>query len=123
MTDLKLHRDDDDHVTRALRGLFAAPHDESYWSSLEARILSHVQAGTGSSIAWWEELHAWMRPTLVAAAVVLLAAGVAVVRNRQTTQQTAFAAVFTPTALPIETAVRPVLEEPRDATLRYLITH
>lgn len=123
MTDhLRLHRDDDEDVTRGLRSLFAAPADDAYWRALEARILARLHGDAVPSIAWWDELHSWARPALVAAALVLLAAGVAVARNREVTQQTAFAAVFTPTSLPVETAVRPVLEEPRDATLRYLIT-
>jgi hypothetical protein len=122
---LKLHSTrppDDGDVTRALRELLAAPREDAYWRGLEGRILSRVRQGPTPTIAWWEELHAWARPALVAAAVVLLAVGVAVVRDRQLTHDSAYAAVLTPTALPVETAVRPVLLEPREATLRYLIT-
>lgn len=122
MTDhLKLHSDDgDEDVTNALRALYAAPRDESYWSGLETRILSRL---TGTpTIAWWEELHRWMRPALAAAAVVLLAAGVAVVRAYQVQREATYEAMLTPTTLPVETAVRPVLQEHRDATFRYLMT-
>ena len=124
MTDkLKLHTDGaDDAVTRALRELYAAPADESYWRGLEARILSRLTE-TPRSIGWWDELDGWMRPALVAAAVVLLAAGVALFRDRQVHQDVTYEAMLTPTTLPVETAVRPVLQENHDATFRYLITN
>ena len=124
MTDrLKLHSDGgDDDITRALRALYAAPTAESYWRSLEARILSRLTERV-RAIGWWEELDNWMRPALVAAAVVLIAAGVALFRDYQVDQEVAYEAMLTPTTLPVETAVRPVLQEHRDATFRYLITN
>lgn len=122
MTDHREMHDDNDVVTRTLRQMFAAPADDAYWRDLEARIMARTRTSAAPTIAWWDELHAWARPALVAAAVVLIAVGVAVVRGRQMAKESAYAAVFTPTALPVETAVRPVLEEPREATLRYLIT-
>jgi hypothetical protein len=54
---------------------------------------------------------------------VLLAAGVALFRDHQVHQDVTYEAMLTPTALPVETAVRPVLQENRDATFRYLITN
>ena len=120
---LKLHPDrGDDDVTRALRKLYAAPGDGGYWRDLEARILSAI-ASAPQSIGWWDELDRWMRPALVAAAVVLLAAGVALFRARQVAQENTYEAMLTPTSLPIETAVRPMLQEPRETTFRYLVTH
>src|SRR4051812_17827666 len=111
MTDkLKLHTDGgDDDVTRVLREIYAPPASETYWRSLEARILSRL-ADTTRSIGWWEELDNWMRPALVAAAVVFLAAGVALFRDHQVHQDVTYEAMLTPTALPVETAVRPVLQ-------------
>jgi hypothetical protein len=122
MTDhLKLHKDEgDEAITRGLRRIYAAPAGDSYWRGLEARILSHL---TGApAIGWWDELDRWMRPALVAAAAVLIAAGVAVVRSYQVEQESTYEAMLTPTTLPVETAVRPVLQERRDATFRYLMT-
>ena len=120
---LKLHTDrGDDDITRGLRELYAAPGGETYWRSLEARILSRL-TDAGSRIGWWDELDRWMRPALVAAAVVLLAAGVALFRDYQVQQDVAYEAMLTPTALPVETAVRPVLQEHREATFRYLMTN
>lgn len=122
MTDyLKLHPDGgDDEVTRGLRQLYAAPEGDTYWRALEARILTRLTSAP--SISWWDELDRWMRPALAAAAVVLLAAGVAMVRSYQVEQESTYEAMLTPTSLPVETAVRPVLQEKRDATFRYLMT-
>jgi len=121
---LKLHSDrGDDDVTRGLRALYAAPGSDAYWRELEARILSRLTDATSQSIAWWEELDRWMRPALVAAAVVLLASGVALFRARQEAQDSTYEAMVTPTALPVETAVRPMLQEQRETTFRYLVTH
>ena len=121
---LKLHTDrDDDELTRGLRRIYAAPAGEGYWRGLEARILSRLTE-TSHSLRWWDELDRWMRPALVAAAVVLLAAGVAMVRAHQVDQDVAYEAMLTPapSALPLETAVRPVLQERRETTFRYLMT-
>jgi hypothetical protein len=123
MTDdrkLQLDREDDD-VTRALRAIYAAPASDSYWRSLEAQILSGLTRAT-SSLSWWDELESWARPALVAAAVILAAAGIAMFRTQQAEQQATYEAMLTPTALPVETAVRPVLQEEREATFRYLMT-
>lgn len=121
---LKLHTDHgDDDVTRGLRQIYAAPADESYWRDLEARILSRLTSPVAPTIGWWDELDRWMRPALVAAAVVLLAAGVAMFRDYQVDQQTTYEAMLTPATLPVETAVRPMLQEQRAATFRYLMTN
>jgi hypothetical protein len=118
----RLHVDrGDDDVTRGLRALYAAPANESYWRTLEARILSGLTRDT-PTLGWWDELERWMRPALVAAAVILAAAGIAMVRARQVEQQATYEAMLTPTSLPVETAVRPVLQEDREATFRYLMT-
>lgn len=118
---LKLHTDDgDDDIVRGLRQIYAGPTDETYWRGLEARILSRLTAAP--RIGWWDELDRWMRPAIAAAALVLLAAGVAIVRAHQVEQEAAYEAMLTPTPLPVETAVRPVLQGEREATFRYLMT-
>ena len=109
----------DDDIVRGLRQIYAAPTGDQYWRGLEARILSRLAAPT---IAWWDELERWMRPALAAAALMLFAAGVAMVRAHQMEQEVAYESMLTPTPLPVETAVRPVLQEPREATFRYLMS-
>lgn len=121
MTDhLRLHPDHDDEIVRELRQIYAAPEGDEYWRGLQARILSRLT--TVPTIAWWDEMDRWMRPAIAAAAVVLLAAGVAMFRAHQSEQQVAYEAMLTPTPLPVETAVRPVLQGEREATFRYLMT-
>jgi len=121
MTDhLKLHDDRDDEVTRGLRQIYAAPQSDAYWQKLETRIMARLTSPP--SMGWWDELDRWMRPAIAAAAVMLLAAGVAIVRSYQVQQESTYEAMLTPTSLPVETAVRPVLQERRDATFRYLMT-
>ena len=121
MTDhLKLHPDGDEETTRGLQRIYAAPQEDSYWKGLEARILSRLTSTP--TITWWDELDRWMRPALAAAAVVLVAAGVAMVRAYQVDQESTYEAMLTPTSLPVETAVRPVLQDKRDGTFRYLMT-
>ena len=123
MTDRpKLHVDrGDDEVTRGLRAIYAAPEDDSFWRSLEARVLSGLTRTT-SSLGWWDELDRWMRPAVVAAAVILVATGIAMFRAQQVDHEETYEAMLTPTSLPVETAVRPVLQEHREATFRYLMT-
>jgi hypothetical protein len=119
---IRLHDEGDEEVTRGLRAVYAAPIDDAYWRGLEARILSRLTESAAVTMAWWEELDRWMRPALVAAAIVLLAVSVAMFRSYQTEQRMAYEAMLTPTAYPVETAVRPVLQGPREATFRYLMT-
>ena len=125
MTDhLKLDNDShDDDIVRGLRALYAPPVADGYWRSLEARILSRLTDVAAPGMHWWDELDRWMRPALVAAAVVLLASGVAVLRAYQVRQDVVYEAMLTPTPLPVETAVRPVLQSEREATFRYLMTN
>ena len=116
---LKLHDDGDEQVTRGLRQLYAAPSSDSYWRDLQARILSRLtEPGT---IAWWDELDRWVRPALVAAAILLLATSVAMIRSYQAEQEVAFEDMLTPTALPTETAARP-MQQGREGTFRYIMT-
>jgi hypothetical protein len=116
---LKLHDEGDEEVTRGLRALYAAPTGDSYWRGLEARILSRLTEP--ATIEWWEELDRWVRPALVAAAILLLATGVAMVRSYQEEREFAYEAMLTPTNLPVETAVRPMRQGP-EAAFRYLIS-
>ncbi|MDB4907654.1 MAG: hypothetical protein JWO05_2438 [Gemmatimonadetes bacterium] len=121
MTRLTLHTTggDDPEITHALRDLLAPPADERYWSELEARIMARVPEASG----WWGVFDSWMRPALVAAAVLMLAAGVALFRGEQADQQLAYESILTPNApVSAEASLRPGVQE-REATLGFFLSH
>jgi hypothetical protein len=126
MTDhLRLHPEDDD-VTRGLRELYAPPAVESYWAGLEARIMARI--GQGGETAWWSELGRWARPALVAAAMLVVTAGLIVFRASEAATQVAYEDVLAaPTPISVEGTARPAslrgLQGEREETLRFLITY
>lgn len=121
MTKLTMHNENgDDDVTRGLRALYAAPVGEPYWNELEARIMGRISE---VDLGWWAELDRWARPALLAAAILVLAAGIAMFRARQVETETAYEHILTPTPVPIETVVRPTLEGDREASLRDVVGH
>jgi hypothetical protein len=116
MTDLNFPNGDDE-LTRGLRGLYAAPAGHAYWNELESRIMSRVGE---VELGWWTELDRWVRPALAAAAVLLLAAGAAMFRARQAENEIAVENMLSSPAVPVNTAIRPGLQDDRDARIRYL---
>ena len=111
---------DDEEITRGLRLLFAAPSGDPYWNELEARIMARVNE---VDLGWWGELDRWVRPALIAAALLVLAAGMAMFRAQQVETQTAYENILTPSPVPVETAIRPTLEGEREASLRDVLTN
>ncbi|MGH7618083.1 MAG: hypothetical protein ACREPM_12710 [Gemmatimonadaceae bacterium] len=117
MTDFRLFSTDDDEVVRGLRSMYAAPAGEAYWNELEARIMARV---ADVELGWWTELDRWVRPALVAAAALLLAAGVAMFRARQDESDLAVENMLASPSVPVSTAIRPSLDNDRDTRIRYL---
>ena len=117
MSDFPLFTYDDDEVARGLRSLYAAPAGDAYWNELEARIMSRV---ADVELGWWTELDRWVRPALAAAAVLLIAAGIAMFRAHQVENEIAAESMLTAPAVPVSSAVRPSLEADREARIRYL---
>jgi hypothetical protein len=120
MSDFRLSNNDDDadeQITRGLRALYAAPAGDGYWNELEARIMARV---ADVELGWWTELDRWVRPALAAAAVLLLTAGVAMFRARQLESKIAVDNMLSSPDVPISTAIRPALDNDRDARIRYL---
>ena len=122
MTDLKFP-DMDDDVTGALRGLYAAPAGHAYWNELEARVMARVAE---VELGWWTELDRWLKPALVAAAVLVVTAGVAMFRAQQAETQSAYDELFSPTPVPgapVEaSAVQRSTPDQRDNALRFIIS-
>ena len=122
MSDLRLYGDDE--ITREMRGLYAAPAGHAYWNELESRIMARVAE---VELGWWTELDRWLKPALVAAALLVMAAGVAMFRAHQSDTTAAYEELFAPTPVagaPVEAAaVQRSPQEPRDNTLRFILTH
>ncbi len=117
MTDIRLLPDDDDEMIGGLRSLYAAPSGDSYWNELESRIMARV---ADVELGWWTELDRWVRPAIAAAAVLLLAAGVAMFRAHQTEGDIAVDNMLSSPSVPVSTAIRPSLQDDREARIRYL---
>lgn len=121
MSDLRLvHGHEEDEVTRGLRAIYAAPSDEAYWSELETRIMHRISS---VELGWWSELDHWTRPALLAAAALLLACSAALFRAHEQEQATAYAALLAPVPGPTEAVARPMLQDQRDGTVRYVLSH
>jgi hypothetical protein len=119
MKRLTTHNDDDgEEITRELRAIYAAPSGEIFWNELEARIMGRI---VEVDLGWWAELDRWARPALVAAAILVLAAGIAMFHARQMETQTAYEHILTPSPVPVETVIRPTLEGDREASLRDVV--
>lgn len=117
MTDIRLLPDDDEEMIGGLRSLYAAPSGDSYWNELESRIMARV---ADVELGWWTELDRWARPAIAAAAVLLLAAGVAMFRAHQTEGDIAVDNMLSSPSVPVSTAIRPSLQDDREARIRYL---
>jgi hypothetical protein len=110
----------DAELTNALRAIYAAPADAGYWDALEARILAHVAHG-GDDAMWWTELVDMVRPGLVAAAALILAATLAMARTQQVEASNAYgSAISAPSAL--EASSRGASNGDGDVAIHYLIS-
>ena len=61
-----------------------------------------------------------MRPAIAAAAALLLATGAAMYRAHQVEQEIAAESMLTAPAVPVSTAIRPTLQDDREARIRFL---
>ena len=122
MTELNFPNGDDE-LTRGLRGLYAAPAGHAYWNELESRVMARVGE---VELGWWTELDRWLKPALVAAAVLVITAGVAMFRAQQADTLSAYDELFSPTPVPgapVEaSAIQRSTPEPRDNALRFIIS-
>jgi hypothetical protein len=110
----------DADLVSALRVLYAAPSDESYWEALEARILARIARGDEGA-RWWGELVDMARPGLVAAAALILAATLAMVRSQQLEARNAYGSVISaPTTL--EASSREASVGDGDVAIHYLLS-
>ncbi|HET7565518.1 MAG TPA: hypothetical protein VFJ96_11020 [Gemmatimonadaceae bacterium] len=109
----------EDDLTRALRQVYAAPADPSYWESLEARIMARVR---GESDGWWMPLSGWGPVGLIAAGLALVVAGLTVTHAREEEARMAYEMVIeTPRSLPQQLATVSEGASAREMTLHFVI--
>jgi anti-sigma-K factor RskA len=110
----------DDDLTRALRGLFAAPADQAYWDALAARIMARIDR---QEETWWSPYSGWVREGVLVAAVAMLviAAGLAWVRNAEDAPVAYDAVIETPRTLSQQLATETTGLPASEATLRFVI--
>jgi hypothetical protein len=120
MTDIELHSNSDDEIVRGLRSLYAAPAGHAYWNELEARIMARV---ADVELGWWGELDRWVRPALAAAVILVLAAGIAMFRTHEAESEIAYDNMLAAPDVPVATAIRPALQDEREAIIRFLFGH
>ena len=113
----------DDTVVDGIRSVLAPPGGEGYWSDLERTILSRLDS---ADLGWWGELTAWVRPALVAAAVLVFTATAAMLHRSQAAAVAPYENVVASEnslPLPEELSIRPVAMGDRESTLRFLFAY
>ena len=120
-----VHDDDrdsrDDELHGALRVEYGAPAADSYWAFLERRIMARITSEGARE--WWSYVPAWSRMGLAAAALALLAAGVAAWQTRKAQDLVAWQELLeSPNEMPMIESAGGERTSRREATLRYLIT-
>ena len=111
----------DSELTNALRVLYAAPEGESYWDAFEARILDFVARGDERTV-WWNELAEMIRPGLIAAAALILAASLAMVRSERREAENAYATLITPSPASVEASTRSASVGDGDVAIHLLLS-
>jgi hypothetical protein len=119
-----VHDDDrdprDDELHAALRVEYNPPAADSYWAFLERRIMARITSEGARE--WWSYFPAWSRMGLAAAALALLAAGVAAWQTRKTQDLVAWQELLeSPNEVPMIESAGGERTSRREATLRYLI--
>lgn len=113
---------EDVELTRALSALYAAPASASYWDGLEGRIMARVARGDVEG-AWYGVLAEMVRPGLLAAAGLMLAAGLALIHSRQAEARNAYASVISPASSSVESPSRVSSVGDGDAAIHFILSH
>ena len=130
-TDLRLDDEGDAELTEMLRAAYAPPAEGAYWDSLETRIMSYIKSHRQAVIPvnWWSDLASWAAPGLAAAALVFIAAGAVLSRQKDEDLRGSYEAVTEPLASDVLPGAVQVVTAPRDgssqreATFRFVLSH
>lgn len=131
--DLRLDNEDgtDAELTKALREIYAAPAAASYWDNLEQQILAYVRDRSAAMIPvnWWSDLASWAGPGLAAAALLFIAAGLVLSKQKDEDLRVSYEAVTDSMAYDVLPGAVQVVQAPhdgssqREATFRYVLSH
>jgi len=131
--DLRLDNEDgtDAELTKALREIYAAPAAASYWDNLEQQILAYVRDRGAAVIPvnWWSDLASWAGPGLAAAALLFIAAGLVLSKQKDEDLRVSYEAVTDSMAYDVLPGAVQVVQAPhdgssqREATFRYVLSH
>lgn len=120
--ELEFTAEADPRVTSALRGHYAAPRDEAYWSELQAAVMSRIAANTRTS--WLQIAAGWARPGLAAAAAVLIVAAALFQASVGEPEQVTFASMAqAEPSQPEFIYTEHDAASQRDETLRLVVSH
>ncbi len=113
----------DEEVAAALRAMYAAPTDDSYWNTLERRIMQTVAAERARE--WWSYFPGWVRIGVSVAAAAALVAAVAQWHTREAQERVALEQIMNAqTEIPLLSEFdRGERGRAREETLRHLIQH
>ena len=131
--DLRLENEDgpDAELTKALREIYAAPAAASYWDRLEQQIMAYVRDHVAAVIPvnWWSDLASWAGPGLAAAALLFIAAGLVLSKQKDEDLRVSYEAVTDSLAYDVLPGAVQVVQAPhdgssqREATFRYVMSH
>jgi hypothetical protein len=110
-------------VTRVLRDLYAPPADPAYWEALEHRIMARVDE---EATPWWATFGRWTRAGVAAAALALVASGLAAtVATRAAEVRVAYEGILGDTipTTSYERASRMAGISEVEASFQYVISH
>lgn len=131
--DLRLENEEgpDAELTKALREIYAAPAAASYWDRLEQQIMAYVRDRGAAVIPvnWWSDLASWAGPGLAAAALLFIAAGLVLSKQKDEDLRVSYEAVTDSLAYDVLPGAVQVVQAPhdgssqREATFRYVMSH
>ena len=131
--DLRLENEEgpDAELTKALREIYAAPAAASYWDRLERQIMAYVRDRGAAVIPvnWWSDLASWAGPGLAAAALLFIAAGLVLSKQKDEDLRVSYEAVTDSLAYDVLPGAVQVVQAPhdgssqREATFRYVMSH
>jgi hypothetical protein len=115
----------DDELKQVLSSQYAAPSDESYWATLERRVMAHLLSDGLATREWWFHFRGWARAGLAAGIAAALVAGAAAWRTRDAHERVVVEELLR-TQPNVTILTETVGNEPsassREATLRYLLS-